>query len=98
MNKMKSILTALVNTITKTEAVEKIILFGSRARGDEEEKSDIDIAIICPNIADKEWFDLYDRIENTATLLEINVIKFDTAGKKLQNKILAEGKVLYERD
>ncbi len=97
MYNIKSILTALVNTITETKAVEKIILFGSRARGDEEEKSDIDIAIICPNIADMEWFDLCDRIENTHTLLEINVIKFDTAGKELQNKILEEGIVLYER-
>ncbi|WP_410526187.1 nucleotidyltransferase domain-containing protein [Rickettsia endosymbiont of Urophora cardui] len=32
--------------------IEEIWLFGSRARGDNNERSDIDLAIICPNITD----------------------------------------------
>jgi predicted nucleotidyltransferase len=98
MNNIKQILAELVNTINKTEHIEKIILFGSRARDDAEERSDIDIAIVCPKITDREWLDLCERIEDTDTLLEINVIKFDSAGKELQNKILEEGIILYEQN
>lgn len=95
---IKQILQELVDIISENKHVEKIILFGSRARGDAEDKSDIDIAIVCPGITDRAWIDLCENIENAHTLLEINVIKFDTAGKKLQNKILQEGKILYEQD
>ncbi len=95
---IKQILQELVDIISKNKHVEKIILFGSRARGDAEEKSDIDIAIICPSITDREWIDLCENIEKSHTLLEINVIKFASAGKELQNKILQEGKILYEQN
>lgn len=95
---IEQVLTELLAIIVKNKQVKKIILFGSRARGDAEEKSDIDIAIVCPSITDRAWIDLCENIENAHTLLEINVIKFDSAGKNLQGKILKEGIVLYERN
>ena len=40
MQNIQPIIAKLINIIAKTPAVKKIILFGSRARGDADEKSD----------------------------------------------------------
>jgi predicted nucleotidyltransferase len=93
----KKLVEQLINTITKTDGIEKIILFGSRARSDAELKSDIDIAIICPTITKREWLDICDRIENIDTLLKIDVVRFDLATENLKQRILQEGVILYER-
>lgn len=87
----------IIDTVTKTPKVEKIILFGSRARGDQEIRSDIDIAIICPKVTEREWVEICDRIDDINTLLSIDVTRFDTASSELQKKILEQGVILYER-
>jgi uncharacterized protein len=96
--KIPVIFNALRKIATTTSKVDKIILFGSRARGDYQKKSDIDLAIVAPNITTKEWLDLCDKINQLDTLLEIDIVNFADAGKDLQNKILQEGMVIYERD
>ncbi len=72
----------------------KVILFGSRARGDYHRASDIDLAVYG---ADVSGFAL-DVEENTSTLLTYDVIDM---GKTLQAELLEsiekEGKVLYEK-
>lgn len=35
--------------------IDEICLFGSRARGDNKERSDIDLAIVCPRASDTDW-------------------------------------------
>lgn len=87
----------IVNAITQTPAVEKVILFGSQARGDQEPRSDYDIAVIGLEITPREWLDLCDRVENIETLLFIDLLRFDTASPKLQEKISRQGVVIYER-
>ncbi|MCL2365369.1 MAG: nucleotidyltransferase domain-containing protein [Defluviitaleaceae bacterium] len=42
------------------DKIEAFILFGSCARGDAHEKSDVDILAIGDNIGDETLFDLYD--------------------------------------
>ncbi|OGT22056.1 MAG: hypothetical protein A3C55_05390 [Gammaproteobacteria bacterium RIFCSPHIGHO2_02_FULL_42_13] len=97
MNNIQALIQKIVATITKTSSVQKIILFGSRARGDAEERSDLDIAIMAPEISDREWLEICDRIEKTDTLLTIDLVRYDTAGNKFQEKIKQEGIVIYER-
>jgi uncharacterized protein len=96
-DKIQQIFSALQKIAITTPAVTKIYLFGSRARGDNQEKSDIDLAIVAPKITTKEWLDLCDKIEEIDTLLEIDIVNFNEAGLNLQNKILQEGKVIYEQ-
>lgn len=57
--------------------VDEVWLYGSRARGDNKERSDIDLAIVCPKATDQNWYDLLDVIENADTLLEIDCVRFD---------------------
>jgi predicted nucleotidyltransferase len=41
--------------LTELPFVEKIILYGSRARGDNRERSDIDMAMVCPTASETDW-------------------------------------------
>jgi predicted nucleotidyltransferase len=56
--------------------IDEIWLFGSRARGDNQERSDIDLAIICPAASDIDWLKVVDIIENADTLLKIDCVRF----------------------
>ncbi len=77
--------------------IEEIWLFGSRARGDHRQKSDIDLAIICPNSTEEDWLRVVDIIEDSDTLLKIDYIKFDqgTISRELYNNIIKDKKVIY---
>ena len=74
--------------------IEKVILFGSRARGDNRERSDIDLAVSGGNITEFTF-----GIEDEGwTLLMFDVVNLD---RPVQPELLAEidrdGVVLYEK-
>jgi predicted nucleotidyltransferase len=77
--------------------VERIILFGSRARGDAAPRADIDLAVACPEADARRWSDILEAAENAPTLLQIDLIRMETAPFALRSQIAREGQVLYER-
>ncbi|MFY9590313.1 nucleotidyltransferase domain-containing protein [Rickettsia endosymbiont of Halotydeus destructor] len=80
--------------------VKEIWLFGSRARGDNHKLSDIDLAIICPNITDQEWLKIIDIIENADTLLKIDCVRFEPLkiSAELYENILKNKKIIYVKN
>ena len=86
-----------LKAIAEKYPVSKIVLFGSRARGDNNTKSDIDIAIYTlSEFAYKGHF--VSDIEDLETLLKIDTvfISKDTDEKLVKN-IQKEGVIIYER-
>lgn len=79
--------------------VEAIWLFGSRARGDNQERADIDLALVCPSASIRDWDALLQITEEADTLLSIDCIRFDTLQEDspLKKAILSQGIKLYER-
>lgn len=74
--------------------VQKVILFGSRARGDYSEKSDIDLAVIG---GDFNNFAL-DADEETSTLLCFDFVDLSTnVSERLLESVRREGVVIYEK-
>lgn len=79
--------------IAKKNSVKKVILFGSRARGTNSERSDIDLAISGGNALDF-YFDVE---EKTHTLLMFDVVELDRGiSEELQTEINRDGVILYE--
>ena len=79
--------------IAKKSNVKKVILFGSRARGTNSERSDIDLAISGGNALDF----YYDVEEKARTLLMFDVVDLDKGiSEALQAEINKDGVVLYE--
>ncbi len=77
--------------------IEKVFVFGSRARGDGDDRSDIDLAIVAPTATPRRWLEVVFALEEADTLLSIDVVRWKEASVALRERILAEGKVLYER-
>lgn len=82
-----------IRNLAEIYGIEKVVLFGSRARGDFKERSDIDLAV---------WGGNYTRfalsMEDTSTLLFFDVVNMDQPIQaELMMSIEKEGKVLYEK-
>ena len=74
--------------------VKKVVLFGSRARGDFKRTSDIDLAVVGGDFA---RFAL-DVDEETSTLLEYDIVDMSREMQdELRQSIMREGKILYEK-
>ena len=81
--------------LARKYGVKKVILFGSRARGDNWERSDIDLAI---SGGDRVRFTLdVDETDIVPTLLMFDVVDLDEpCNEDLRESINRDGVVLYE--
>ena len=78
--------------------VEAIWLYGSRARGDNQPRADIDIAILCDGADSRQWSNIMNIVENADTLLKIDCVRFDQImNDKLKENILRDKKVIYAK-
>ena len=91
------VLPALRDAIAAFPGVERILLFGSRAKGDAEARSDIDIAVACPAADTRTWLDICRVAEEAETLLKIDLVRLEDTDQEFRQRIEREGKVLYER-
>lgn len=92
--------TPFFKKITQLPFVSRVILYGSRARGDYRERSDIDLAIDCPQASLADWLTIVDIIEdNQDTLLGIDYVRYDELSdtNQLKKAIDKEGKVIFKR-
>jgi uncharacterized protein len=78
-------------------SVEKVILYGSQARGNAGRYADIDLAVVCPQASEEEWLMIRNMEESPVTIRPIDIRRYDTLKDPLKTVIHQEGKVLYER-
>ena len=88
---------AIARRLGRFPEVERVILFGSRARGDAAARADIDLAVQCPDADAQRWSDIQETVEHAPTLLQIDLVRLDTAPAELANVIRSEGRILYDR-
>jgi predicted nucleotidyltransferase len=79
--------------------VDALILYGSRARGDHRERSDIDLAVLAPRASDKQWREVLEIVDNADTLLTIDCVRLDAlpVNDPLRVNIEREGVSLSRR-
>lgn len=91
---LRSIVIDEILAYAKEYGLKRVILFGSRARGDYKQRSDIDLAVEGGNVAAFT----FDVDENTTTLLMFDVVNLaDPIAPELRESINKEGIVLYEK-
>lgn len=95
MNLEKKIVEEIIDISRKHDKIKKVILLGSRARGDNSLKSDIDLAIYC----DTSIVEFIEDIETkTSTLLEFDLSDMkDINDKIFIEQVEKEGIIIYER-
>ena len=99
-DRVQFVITKLVEHISAFPSVQKIILYGSRAKGTHTTFSDIDIAVA--GVKDRrEWLHilcLADVEDNRVpTLLKIDLVQLEHVDPAVQQSIMDEGQILYER-
>ena len=92
--------TQFYTQLTALPFVEKLILYGSRARGDFQPRSDIDLAIYCPHANIHDWQKILNIIDEADTLLAIDCVQYDTLAlnNPLKQAIDRDGIMLYEKN
>ena len=91
---IKDVVIQEICQLARKYQIEKVILFGSRARGDYKRVSDIDLAVVGGDFVS---FSL-DVDEDTSTLLKFDIVNLSgKVQEELLRSIKEEGVVLYEK-
>lgn len=83
----------------KKENIDKVILFGSRARNDYKNNSDIDLAIIFDSDDNDNYIKLLTKLEELNTLFKFDVIDYNKiTNATLKQEIDKDGITIYQKE
>ena len=95
---MKNISYQFIEKLKQCSFIEEIWLFGSRARKDNLERSDIDLAVMCPKATKDDWNKVLLIVDEADTLLKIDIVRFDTIKDPLfKERIEKEKLIIYKK-
>jgi predicted nucleotidyltransferase len=78
--------------------IDSLILFGSRAVGDHEDGSDVDVAVCGANISRLQWARLRNTAYESKTLYWISLVHYDNNPSLLKFRIQETGVEIYVRE
>ena len=87
----------LVDIVLETAKPEKLMLFGSRARGNHRSNSDFDFVVFTKNCSENDWTNLLINLsEGPHSLYNVEIVEYEKLSPEYQENISREGKVIYE--
>jgi len=91
-----AVINSIVSTILKSTNIDKIVLFGSRAKGNFKKGSDIDIALFSKNLSYDELIKIKANVGELMTYYSIDIVDFNgLKNDDLKDHILRVGKTLF---
>ena len=86
----------LISYFKTKQDIEKVIIFGSRAKGTFSKGSDIDFAILTQN--HEQFYKISAELDELPTPYKFDVIDYQTLShEEMKNSIDSEGIVFYEK-
>jgi proline iminopeptidase len=87
----------IVEALTGNPKVSKILLVGSRARGNFKSGSDIDLAVSAPGLSFNEYLDLTGRLSDLPIVFKMDLVHLEAlpAESPLAAQIARDGITLY---
>ncbi|MCC6144922.1 MAG: nucleotidyltransferase domain-containing protein, partial [Candidatus Hydrogenedentes bacterium] len=78
--------------------IEQVFLFGSRAKGTAKRASDIDLAVVAPEMSPVEWAKFLGALNESPIILMMDAIHLDRLrDEALRARISEEGIEIYAR-
>ena len=81
----------LVARLAAAPGVRRVVLFGSRARGDHRARSDVDLALDAPGLPRPDWLRLWADAQEAETLYGVDLLRLGEVPDRLRQRIEAEG-------
>jgi uncharacterized protein len=92
----KRVILELYSIFENIETLDKVIIFGSRARGDFKSRSDIDLAIQSEN--DRLTSKILGQIEESDIFLHVDVVNINfVESEKFIDNVKEQGIIFWER-
>jgi len=89
------ILADLRRTFARHAEVERVLIFGSRAKGHFKDGSDIDLAVFAPTMSEEAFTRLWQEVNGLPMIFKVDLLHWDTLGdERIKSSILASGKPL----
>ena len=86
-----------LKVIRKFLPTARVIVFGSRARGDFRENSDLDVAIDLGEVIPAEVMErIREALDELPTLVTFDVVDLNAVSKSFREEILKTGRVVYD--
>jgi proline iminopeptidase len=94
----EAILESIITVCFTYNDVKALILYGSRARGDYKQGSDIDIAIDAPQMSSKEFAQLWNALDDLPIIFPMDIVHLQSIKNELfLNAIRRDGIVIKKR-
>ena len=94
----EDLLAKIVAVLEESGHVDRVVIYGSRARGSFKNYSDIDIAVHAPDMTHDEFLLLCSAIDDLPIIFRIDVVHADRlADPKLMAKIHRDGVSIFDR-
>ncbi|HOQ11311.1 MAG: Nucleotidyltransferase domain protein [Spirochaetes bacterium ADurb.Bin218] len=78
--------------------VERVLIYGSRAKGNYSKGSDIDITIVAPEMNFSEYLRLYSMLEDLEIPYRLDVTKYEMLEDNIKEHIKRVGQEIYNRE
>lgn len=87
---------SMVQVFDRYPQIEKVLIFGSRAKGTAKPYSDFDLAVFAPSMSTKEFASLWSDVDDLPIIFKIDLLHWDSLSNLLlKNKILKDGKKFH---
>jgi predicted nucleotidyltransferase len=85
---------SLIAYFSKNMKIKKVILFGSRAKGNENKNSDIDLCIDC---LENGRGTIVEEIDELIGIYSCDIVFFDSLNEEIKKQINRDGIVIYSK-
>lgn len=93
-----NVMQELEKIFNKYSDIDKVVLFGSRARGDYKSTSDIDLCIFGNSLSKRDRYSILDDIDEIETFYSFDVVFFDELDEEpIKESVLRDMKKIYGR-
>lgn len=89
------ILTDLAQRFSNVPTVRRALLVGPRARGEHDDRSDVNVALSMPDTSDSDWSRLLSMVQDSPTLLRINLVHMESCNLEQRLQAESEGLLFY---